>query len=116
MVIKRDGSTEPYDRRKLLHSVQLPCAKRPITQSEIEALVDEIEDQLARWGTDELESRAIGELLMARLKERDHVAYVRFASVYRNFQDLEEFYEELRELRERRARAALNQAQVELPL
>jgi transcriptional repressor NrdR len=78
--------------------------------------VDAVEDALARRGEDEVQSRVIGELVMDQLKTRDHVAYVRFASVYRNFQDLEEFYEELRDLRERRARAALNQAQAELPL
>jgi transcriptional repressor NrdR len=90
--------------------------KRPVSNEEIEAMVDAVEDELARRGEDEIESRRIGELVMNQLKARDHVAYVRFASVYRNFQDLEEFYEELRDLSARRARAALNRAQAELPL
>lgn len=115
-VIKQDGSVEPYDRRKLLRSIRLPCAKRPITISEIEAMVDEIEDELTRRPTDEVESRVIGEMVMERLKGRDHVAYVRFASVYRKFQDIDEFVEELRELSTRRARAVLNESQAELPL
>lgn len=115
-VIKQDGSVEPYDRRKLLRSIRLPCAKRPITISEIEAMVDEIEDELTRRPNDEVESRVIGEMVMERLKGRDHVAYVRFASVYRKFLDIDEFVEELRELSTRRARAVLNESQAELPL
>jgi transcriptional repressor NrdR len=115
-VAKRDGTSEPFDRRKLLRSVQLACAKRPIPLSDIEALVDDVEDELAQLGQDEVESRVIGEVVMERLKARDNVAYVRFASVYRNFQDLDEFYEELRDLRVRRARAAMNENQAELPL
>jgi transcriptional repressor NrdR len=113
---KRDGSSQPYERRKLLQSIRLSCAKRPVTASEIESMADDIEDVLGKRGADDIESRVLGELIMDRLKARDHVAYVRYASVYRNFQDLDEFYDELRELSARRARAALNQTQVELPL
>ncbi|MGH7577641.1 MAG: transcriptional regulator NrdR [Longimicrobiales bacterium] len=116
LVNKRDGSTEPFDRNKLARSLQLACAKRPIAAAEIDQLADEVEDELARVGADEIESGVIGEIAMERLRLRDHVAYVRFASVYRNFQDLDEFYEELRELRARRARAAIDEGQVELPL
>jgi transcriptional repressor NrdR len=115
MVRKRDGSTERYDRRKVIQSIEIPCVKRPISPQAIESMVDDVEDELARRGEDEIESRLIGQLVMDRLKTMDHVAYVRFASVYRNFQDLEEFYEELRDLSARRARAALNKAQAELP-
>ncbi len=116
LVRKRDGTTERYERRKLLESIEISCVKRPIEPSDIEAMVDQVEDALARRGEDEVDSRTIGELVMDQLKGRDHVAYVRFASVYRNFQDLEEFYEELRELSARRARAALSRDQAELPL
>lgn len=116
LVGKRDGSTEPYDRNKLVRSLQLACAKRPISAAEIDQLADEVEDDLSRVGADEIDSGVIGEIAMERLRLRDHVAYVRFASVYRNFQDLDEFYEELRELRARRARAAIDEGQVELPL
>ncbi|MBI4408331.1 MAG: transcriptional repressor NrdR [Gemmatimonadetes bacterium] len=115
-VVKRDGTAEPYDRRKLLHSLRLPCAKRPITVAEIEEMVDGIEDALSQLGRDDIESRVIGEMVMERLKARDHVAYVRFASVYRSFQDIDEFIDELRDLSARRARAALSHNQVELPL
>lgn len=114
-VRKRDGATERYDRRKVIQSIEIPCVKRPISPEEIESMVDDVEDELARRGEDVIESRLIGQLVMDRLKMLDHVAYVRFASVYRNFQDLEEFYEELRDLSARRARAALNRDQAELP-
>jgi len=116
MVRKRDGTTERYDRRKVIQSIQIPCVKRPVSPEAIEAMADEIEDELARGGEDEVDSRLIGTLIMDRLKATDHVAYVRFASVYRNFQDLDEFYEELRDLSARRARGELNRAQAELPL
>ena len=115
-VLKRDGTSEPYERRKLLRSFRLPCAKRPISLSEIEAMVDEIEDELGRAAKEEVESRVIGEMVMERLRKKDYVAYVRFASVYRNFQDLDEFAAELADLKARRARQALSEDQAELPL
>jgi transcriptional repressor NrdR len=115
-VIKRDGTIEPYAREKLLRSVRLPCAKRPIAPADVETIVDAVEDALSHLGQDEIESGVIGEMVMERLRARDYVAYVRFASVYRNFQDLEEFQEELRDLSVRRARAVLNENQSELPL
>lgn len=115
-VLKQDGSLEPYDRQKLLQSIRLPCAKRPVPPAEIEALVDQIEDTLGRGTEDEVSSRAIGELVMEGLKGLDHVAYVRFASVYRNFQDIDEFAEELRELERRRSRKADSENQQVLPL
>lgn len=115
-VVKRDGAVEPYTREKLLRSVQLPCAKRPIAAAEVERIVDEVEDALSHLGQDEVESRVIAEMVMERLRAHDDVAYVRFASVYRNFQDLDEFQRELRELSLRRAHAALNENQAELPL
>ncbi len=115
-VHKRDGTSEPYAREKLLRSVQLPCAKRPVTQAQIEGIVDAVEDALGQLAQDEVESRIIAEMVMERLRALDDAAYVRFASVYRNFQDLDEFQQELRELSLRRARAALNENQAELPL
>lgn len=116
LIAKRDGSSEAYDRHKVLKSVQLPCAKRPITGSEIELMVNAVEDELARLNLDEVPSDKIGELVMDQLRTRDYVAYVRYASVYRNFQDLDEFYEELKDLTDKQARAALSRSQVELPL
>jgi transcriptional repressor NrdR len=116
LIAKRDGSSEAFDRQKVLKSIQLPCAKRPITGSEIELMVNAVEDELARLNSDEIRSDKIGELVMDQLRTRDYVAYVRYASVYRNFQDLDEFYEELKDLSDKQARAALSRSQVELPL
>jgi transcriptional repressor NrdR len=115
-VVKQDGTVENYDRRKLLRSLRLACVKRPITSPEIEAIATEIEEAMGRLSTDEVPTQMLGQMVMDRLKARDHVAYVRFASVYRNFQDIDEFYEELRDLSARRARAAMNEGQAELPL
>jgi transcriptional repressor NrdR len=116
LVKKADGSTQPFDRRKLEQALRLPCAKRPISTADIEAMVGAVEDGLLQQGEDEVSSGRIGELVMEQLKARDHVAYVRYASVYRNFQHLDEFYEELKDLSARRARAALSKNQEELPL
>jgi transcriptional repressor NrdR len=115
-VIKRDGEPEPYDRRKLLRSIQIACAKRPISPTEIDTVVEDIERALDRRDESEIESHRIGEMVMARLKTRDHIAYVRFASVYRNFQDPTEFYEELKDLAERSAQTEVRRYQRELPL
>jgi transcriptional repressor NrdR len=116
VVQKRDGETEAYDRRKLMHSIQVAVAKRPISPSEVEALVEGIERELDRREDGAASSQEIGGMVMERLKARDHIAYVRFASVYRNFQDAEEFYDELRELAEREAQAEVRRFQAELPL
>jgi transcriptional repressor NrdR len=113
-VIKSDGSAEAFDRTKLIRSIRLPCVKRPVTGAEIAEMVDAIEDELG--GRDQVPSRELGEMVMARLREMDYVAYVRFASVYRNFQDIDEFVEELTELGEARARSELKKNQAELPL
>lgn len=115
-VVKRDGSTEPYDRQKLIRSLELPCAKRPVTPDQIEALVDSIEDEAARTSGDQVQTLVLGEMVMERLRSLDHVAYVRFASVYRDFQDPDEFAEEVRDLTQREAREAAGRSQVELPL
>lgn len=116
LVTKRDGSSEPFSRQKVLKSLQLPCAKRPVTGSEIELMVSAIEDELARLNVDEVDSDRIGQLAMEQLRVKDYVAYVRYASVYRNFQDLDEFYQELKDLSAKEAMAALSRSQVELPL
>jgi transcriptional repressor NrdR len=113
-VIKSDGGVESFDRAKLMTSLRLPCVKRPVTAAELEEMVDGIEDELN--GRDQVASRELGEMVMARLREKDYVAYVRFASVYRNFQDIEEFVEELNELGQARAQLELKKNQAELPL
>jgi transcriptional repressor NrdR len=97
-VRKRDGRVEPFDRNKLVRSIQVACAKRPITLPQIEEIADHVVESIERSESGELESRAIGEAVMRRLKDLDQVAFVRFASVYRNFQDTEEFLEEVRTL------------------
>lgn len=115
-VVKRNGEIVPYDRRKLLTSIQVAAAKRPIAAVEIDEIVEDIERVLDSSDATQIASRELGELVMERLKSRDHIAYVRFASVYRNFQDLTEFYEELRDLDERSAQIELRRYQQELPL
>lgn len=97
-VHKADGSSEPYERAKLVRSLQIACAKRPVSREEIEAMADRIEESLQSLGEREVESERIGELVMGLLRDADQVAYVRYASVYRDFQDTTEFMEEVREL------------------
>jgi transcriptional repressor NrdR len=95
---KTSGSIEPFDRAKLLRSIGIACAKRPISLARIEEMVDLIEEELEALDEREVSSQLTGELVMAHLRALDQVAYVRFASVYRNFQDTTEFMEEVREL------------------
>ena len=113
---RRDGSSEEFDRDKLTRSLRIACAKRPVSASEMEALVDEIEDDLSRRAGVEVASSLIGELVMERLKPLDRVAYVRFASVYRNFQDIEEFQDFVDDLNTRQRLEAQAREQAELGL
>jgi transcriptional repressor NrdR len=99
-VVKRDGRREPYDRQKLLFGIVTACTKRPVNIDTIEAVVDRIERRLEESGRVEVESRWLGEQVMAELQQVDEVAYIRFASVYRQFKDVTEFMNELRGLRE----------------
>jgi transcriptional repressor NrdR len=115
-VLKRDGETEPFDHRKLVTSIAVATAKRPITPAEIETVVEDIERELDRRESGEVTSQEIGEMVMTRLRARDHVAYVRYASVYRNFEDVGEFEEELRELKQLAALREVRRYQRELPL
>lgn len=115
-VVKRTGEIEPYDRRKLLQSIEVAAAKRPIAPATIDEMVEDLEHVLDQSDVQEVESRYLGELVMERLKAHDHIAYVRFASVYRNFQDLTEFFEELKDLDARTAQSELERYQQELPL
>lgn len=114
-VLKRSGAVEDFDRGKLLASVKVACAKRPVSGSAMEKLVDEIEDELSRQAGVEVPSSEIGELVMARLSPLDRVAYVRYASVYRNFQDAGEFQEFVDEMTAEQEREALRRNQVEFP-
>lgn len=98
MVIKKDGSRQAFDRSKLLNGIVRACEKRPVTVAEMEKIVDEIERGLNNMMEKEVESTFIGELVMERLKELDEVAYVRFASVYRQFTDVNTFVAEIEKL------------------
>jgi len=114
-VLKRSGAVEDFDRSKLLDSVRVACAKRPVSASQMEALIDDIEDGLSRQAGVEVPSVQLGALVMERLSPLDRVAYVRFASVYRNFQDAGEFQEFVDEMTAAQAREALRKNQVEFP-
>lgn len=97
-VIKTDGRREPFDKNKLIAKIRLSCTKRPISTAKIDEIADRIEDQLVSLGEREIEAkRHIGDLVMKELKALDDVAYVRFASVYRQFKDLSDFEKELRQ-------------------
>ena len=98
LVAKRDGRREEFDREKLWASVKSACAKRPLPIGSIEKIIDEIETQLSNAGRAEIPSRSIGELVMERLRDLDRVDYIRFASVYRDFRDIESFKEEVEAL------------------
>ena len=97
-VIKKDGRREAFDRQKLMTGLRRACEKRPVPAKALNAIVDAVEQIVQDSPDRELEARAIGEKVMAELKELDKVAYVRFASVYRQFEDVEEFMTELRDL------------------
>jgi transcriptional repressor NrdR len=97
-VIKNDGRREPFDRQKLQRGIELACKKRPISAKKIASIVEEIEEELQNLSKTEITSKAVGETVMKRLKDLDEVAYVRFASVYHKFKDINEFMNELKNL------------------
>ena len=96
MVVKKDERREPYDRGKILAGLARACEKRPVSPSALEGIADEIEQILQTSGEREVATQVIGEKVMERLRQLDTVAYVRFASVYRQFQDVDQFMRELR--------------------
>ena len=98
LVVKRDGRREPFDRDKLFEGVLRACAKRPVASEQLEELVNKVESSLYKLGKTEVPSRTIGEMVMERLRDLDGVAYVRFASVYRSFADLETLKREVDEI------------------
>ena len=95
MVIKKDGRREPFDRKKLLSGILKACEKRPVPMDRVEGMVDEVEMIIQRNYEKEVSSTAIGEFVMKQLHDLDEVAYVRFASVYRQFKDINQFMKEL---------------------
>ncbi|MGD8322083.1 MAG: transcriptional regulator NrdR [Gemmatimonadota bacterium] len=114
-VLKRSGAVEDFDRGKLLASVKTACAKRPVSASAMDAVADTIEDALSRYAGVEVPSLKLGEMVMDQLRSLDRVAFVRYASVYRNFQDVGEFQEFVDEMTERQEQEALRRIQEELP-
>ncbi|MEX0885962.1 MAG: transcriptional regulator NrdR [Phycisphaeraceae bacterium] len=97
-VIKKDGSRVPYDRQKLLAGIEKACYKRPVSAERINQLVDEVEEEIFRTHEREIDAVEIGRRLADRLKHVDQVAYVRFASVYKQFRDLDDLIEEVRDV------------------
>jgi len=98
MVIKKDKSRQPFSREKILNGLMRACEKRPVSVADLEGIVNEIESYIYNSTQREITSKEIGEMVMAKLKELDEVAYVRFASVYRQFTDLNTFMTELRKI------------------
>ena len=98
VVVKKDGSRQSFDRRKVLGGMIRACEKRPVSLAELEKIADEIEQELQNGMDREISTSQIGELVMDRLKKVDEVAYVRFASVYRQFKDIDTFMSELTKL------------------
>ncbi len=103
IVVKKDGRREPFERTKILNGMIRACEKRPISVEILEESTSEIEKQLRNTMDREVTSKAIGELIMDKLAEIDEVAYIRFASVYRQFKDINRFIEELNELLQRKS-------------
>jgi transcriptional repressor NrdR len=116
LVVKRDQSRQGFDRDKLLQSMQSACSKRPVSADALEDAAREIEAELYALGRSEVDSLTIGELVMEQLRQIDDVAYVRFASVYRRFADVDHIVEEIDALRERKRREEELKNQLLLPL
>jgi len=98
MVVKKDGRREKFDRQKVLAGLLKACEKRPVAMSKLAGIIDEVESRLSENAEREISTTRIGEMLMERLRALDKIAYVRFASVYRDFQDVEAFLNELKNL------------------
>lgn len=102
VVVKKDGRRESFDRGKILSGLKKACEKRPISTATIETVTDRIEKRIQEMGESEIESRVVGEEVMKELHQLDQVAYVRFASVYREFKDIDQFMDELKSLAQQR--------------
>lgn len=98
MVVKSDGRREPFSRQKIMDGLMCSCQKRPVSVGQLETLVDDVEKEIQKKFDKEIEAKFIGDLVMERLSKVDGVAYVRFASVYRQFKDVTEFMKELKDL------------------
>ena len=104
MVIKKDDTREPYDREKVEAGILRACHKRPVSASDVQKLLDDLENQLFNTGSKEIPASMIGEIVMEKLRKLDAVAYVRFASVYREFKDVDTFAEEITKLLKNKSR------------
>lgn len=102
-VVKRDGSSEEFNRDKLLRGIIRACEKRPISREEMEQVVFNVEQTIRKEGNKEISSKAVGDLVMANLLQVDEVAYIRFASVYKQFDDIETFVNEVQEVEKKRS-------------
>lgn len=109
LVIKKDGRREPFDRMKIIIGLKKACEKRPISITTLEKIAEKIELKVQESGDKEIPSTVVGEAIMQELFHLDHVAYVRFASVYRSFKDAHHFMEELRDLLQRQKEEAKKQ-------
>ncbi|MDP2924324.1 MAG: transcriptional regulator NrdR [Candidatus Omnitrophota bacterium] len=98
MVIKKDGRREPFSREKILSGLRNACQKRPVSMEKLESLASEVETEIQKKFDQEVDSRYVGELVVEKLAKLDDVAYVRFASVYRQFKDINQFMRELRDI------------------
>ncbi|MBM3939682.1 MAG: transcriptional repressor NrdR [SAR202 cluster bacterium] len=116
MVVKRDGRREEFNREKLIRSIRLACVKRPLPTGVIEKVVDEIESDLQRLGRAEVPATVIGEATLDKLREIDTVAYIRYASVYRDFDDASGFIREIQALQEEEQAEAMRAFASQLPL
>jgi transcriptional repressor NrdR len=103
-VIKKDGAREPFSREKIRTGLEKACWKRPISAEKIDALITELEAEVYSHGDNEIESRQLGEMVMDRLAQLDQVAFVRFASVYREFKDVNDFVDELQPMLRQQAK------------
>lgn len=116
LVVKQDGRREEFDRDKLVKSMRIACTKRAVSSATIEAAAQEIESKLYALGKSEVDSKRVGEMVMEQLRDIDDVAYVRFASVYRSFQDVDSMAEEIQQLIERKRRDQELKNQIPLPM
>lgn len=98
LIVKRDGRREPFDRHKLLQGLRIACAKRPIAMADIDRIVDQIEERLFALGKAEVQSKVIGEMILEKLKQLDPLAYIRFAIVYMEMDDVATLQHELERL------------------
>jgi transcriptional repressor NrdR len=102
LIVKRDGRREPFDRHKLLQGIRIACAKRPIAMTDIDRIVDQVEEHLFSMGKAEVRSEVIGEIVLDKLREVDPLAYIRFAMVYMEMEDVETLQRELERLMKER--------------